>query len=179
MTTEGAALKEGTRSDDARGQCQHKNARAEGIFHAPDVIAPGMKMKSASMIECRIFRNFGTGRLLPTNFCTRSRSWKRRSRTKSPEEQKDDRDAGHHNTQVRAVEIVMRGFRVSRSWNMMTMKMISVTLMIPGTTYCAEPVNRFDLQEIAPTNIFILGFEFVFINYRPLRKQFSVFITPP
>ena len=62
---------------------------------------------------------------------------------------------------------------------MMTMKMISVTMTIPGTTYCAEPVNRFDLQEIAPTNIFILGFEFAFINYRPLRKQFSVFITLP
>ena len=42
MAAKSAALKERTRGNHARGERQHQDARAEGIFHnAPNMVAPG------------------------------------------------------------------------------------------------------------------------------------------
>ena len=65
-----------------------------------------IRMNRASMIQMPyFFRNLGTGRLLPTTFCTRSLTVAKgqMAHQKRPRNRKMIGISGHHSTQVRAV----------------------------------------------------------------------------
>src|SRR5512134_1187767 len=89
-----------------------------------------MKMNNASMIQMPyFFRNLGTGRLLPTNFCTRSLSVAngQMAHQKRPRNKKMIGMSGHHSTHVRAVpRLSCADSGPSSSWNMMSMNSKSV-----------------------------------------------------
>src|SRR5512138_875509 len=87
-------------------------------------------MKKASIIQMPyFFRKRGTGRLLPTNFWTRSLivANGQIAHQKRPRNKKMIGMSGHHSTQVRAVpRLSCADSGPSSNWNMMTMKTNSV-----------------------------------------------------
>src|SRR3990167_179862 len=96
-----------------------------------------MKMNRASMIQMPyFFRNFGTGRLLPTNFCTSSLIVAKGqiAHQKRPRKRNRIGMTGHHKTQVRAVpKLSCATEGPSSSSNMISRKTINVGhWMMPG-----------------------------------------------
>src|SRR5215207_4857728 len=94
-------------------------------------------MNSASMIQMPyFFRKRGTGRLLPTNFCTRSLIVAKGqiAHQKRPRNRKMIGMSGHQRTHVSAVpRLSCADSGPSRSWNMISMKSSNVGhWMMPG-----------------------------------------------